>query len=253
MHRMHSDSIAIVMPEYNESDGILIFLEEIRDVFADVDHEVIVVDDCSSDGTADIIDDWGTDASSHTRVIRSTPNAGHGPTTIKALRAGLGTGRDIILAVNGDGQFRASEMLELCNILSVSRADVVEGMRTHRDDPLFRRATSAATRVLVRLRSHRSPHDANTPLRAYRPEALRTMLDLLPDNAMTPNLIISAQSRRRRFTIIEAPVESLDRRGETTNGTTWGQRRRNLPTRRFVRFCADAARQWFAPGPEKHQ
>lgn len=250
---MHADSIAIVMPAYNESDGILVFLEEIRDAFAGVDHEVIIVDDCSADGTADIIDAWSAEASSGTRVIRSAPNAGHGPTTVKALRAGLGTGRDIILAVDGDGQFRADEMLEVCTVLSASRADVVEGVRTHRDDPLFRRATSAATRVLVRLRSHRGPQDANTPLRAYRPGALRTMLDLLPDDAMTPNLVISAQSRRKHFMIIEMPVESLDRRGLTPSGTTWGQRRRNLPTKRFVRFCLGAARQWLGPGPGKRR
>lgn len=241
-------AVVIVMPAYNEADGILAFLEEISSAFEDLEHEIIVVDDCSSDGTADVIDEWIAATGEPARVIRSTPNAGHGPTTVKALRAGLETGRGIVLAVDGDGQFRAGQMRELCAILDAGHADVVEGVRTHRNDPLFRRITSTATRALVRMRARSGPRDANTPLRAYRPQALRRLLAFLPADAMTPNLIVSAQSRRLGLSLIEAPVESLDRRGETANGTTWGQRRRNLPTKRFVRFCADATVQWFGAG-----
>lgn len=236
--------VAIVMPAYNEADGITGFLTDIVDAFTDWTLQVVVVDDSSKDGTADVIDAWASERQAPVTVVRSTPNAGHGPSTLKALRSGLAADPDLVLAVDGDGQFEAADMVQLAGIARLGGVDIVEGVRTERNSPLFRQVTSFATRTLVSARAHARPKDANTPLRVYRPEVLRRLLDEVPADAMTPNLFISVISRRRRLRIIEVPVRALDRRGDSAEGTTWGQRRRSLPTRRFVNFCVDAAREW---------
>ena len=182
-------------------------------------------------------------------TVRSNEvNLGHGPTTIRALRAGLDAQAEVVVAVDGDGQFRGSDIARLVGILQTSGCDVVEGVRTSRSDPLFRRVTSVVTRGLVWLRVRKSPRDANTPLRVYRPEVLADVLATLPDDAMTPNLLISAWTRRTGVALREEFVDSLDRRGDTAHGSSWQARHQLIPSRRFVTFCLKAGLQWVRPG-----
>lgn len=233
-------SLVIVMPAYNESDGIGSFLTELVAEFGP-EVEIIVVNDHSTDDTAAVVARLQID---QIRLIEAPVNRGHGPTTLAALGAGLGSGADYIMAVDGDGQFDVAEMHALAELTANSNADVVEGVRTRRGDPLFRTVTSAVTRVLVALRCWHRPQDANTPLRCYRRAVLSELVAKVPPNAMTPNLFISALVRRRRYHYIEYPVRSLGRRGNSVEGSTWGTRLRSLPTKRFVFFCLNAIRQW---------
>jgi len=121
---------------------------------------------------------------------------------------------------------------------------VVEGVRTGRQESWYRVVVSAGTRALVWARSRRLPRDANTPLRAYRSEFLKDALQRIPADALTPNLLISALSRRGFVVLCEVSVNSIPRRGSEIQGSTWGPKRSVFPNRRFVTFCTKAAREW---------
>lgn len=241
-------TVSVVMPAYNEANGIPEFLAEIAAAFEGIDTTIFVVDDQSSDDTAQVVEEWSAAHDGLVTLIRSTPNAGHGPTTVKALRAGLSANPQVVVAVDGDGQFYGADLRRVADLALTGTVDIVEGVRTHRGDPLFRQIASFATRTLVQARAGVRPTDANTPLRGYRPEILASLLDLVPADAYTPNLIISAAGRKRGYRVIELAVESLDRRGGEAAGSTWGQRRRSLPTKRFLTFCVNATKQWFSTG-----
>ena len=235
--------VVVVMPAWNEAEGIAGFLEELRDALAAWPTEFIVVDDCSTDGTADAVRataDHGTPVS----VVSNARNRGHGPSTMTALRAGLATGADIIVAIDGDGQFLGSDVARVVELMDAGAAQVVEGTRAGRGDAAYRRVTSEVTRALVWSRARSLPADANTPLRAYRPDVLRRLLDRVPPEAMTPNLIISALCRKWQVPLVEVAVASRPRRGASAQGTTWGARRASLPSRRFVTFCLKATGEW---------
>ena len=150
------------------------------------------------------------------------------------------------MAVDGDGQFLGADVVEVIDeLLLVGRiSDVVEGVRTSRNDPLYRKLVSSGTRALVWSRVRQKPADANTPLRAYRPSALVQLLQFIPEGAATPNLHISAISRALPLRIREVQVRSIPRRGSEAAGSTWGKSRKSLPSKRFVVFCATAAREW---------
>lgn len=233
--------LTIVMPAYNEADGIADFLTDLDTRF-EPEVRIIVVNDASTDDTAEVVEGLGL---SRVELIDSPVNLGHGPTTIKALQAGVAAGTRMVMAVDGDGQFDVGDMHRLVDIALAAESDVVEGSRFERGDPLFRMLTSVATRVLVASRCGMWPKDANTPLRVYRADVLADLLGRIPQDAMTPNLFMSVLSRRRRLALIEIPVKCGVRRGVTIEGSTWGQRRRWLPTKRFLRFCTDAVGQWF--------
>lgn len=237
--------VVVVMPAYNEAEGIAEFLQELNGSLRPWNPGFVVVDDASHDGTGASAGAAADSTPMLDVIVRSNPvNRGHGPSTLTALRLGLDSGADVVVAIDGDGQFIGSDVAAVLETLLGGEFEVAEGVRTARGDALYRKGTSLATRLLVWARSGSWPRDANTPLRAYRPAALETLLKQVPQEAMTPNLIISALCRRNRMRIAQVPVVSRPRRGSTAHGSTWGSRRVSLPSRRFMAFCVKAGRQW---------
>ena len=236
-------TLTVVMPAWNEAEGIGGFLVELHEALSPWSPSFVVVDDCSTDGTREAVLQT-THSGVRVTVLVNEQNSGHGPSTMRALRHGLASGSDVVVAVDGDGQFTGDDVAHVVRVLHAGPAQVVEGARSDRADAAYRRLTSEATRALVWTRCRTLPADANTPLRAYRPEVLARLLQRVPPTAMTPNLIISALCRRWGVPLAEVTVTSRPRRGASAQGTTWAARRVHLPSRRFVEFCARAAGEW---------
>lgn len=234
----------MVMPVFNESDGVAEFVTEIFSSLEDRLETFVIVDDCSTDSTS---------RSLKNLVMQGIPiklhfnqkNQGHGPSTVKALSIGLLTEAQIIVAVDGDGQFFSEDIRGLVDLLESSDIDIVEGVRSNPQAVLYRRIVSQLTRVLVGKRCGVTPLDANTPLRVYQRDVLVNLLSRLPESPVTPNLIISAKARASKLRIVEEPVKSRSRRGTHKGGSTWGSEvSRYIPTWKFLRFCVIAAVQW---------
>lgn len=234
--------IAIVMPAYNEAEGIYEFISEICESFEFHSLEIFVVNDLSTDATVEEIERLKNQAK--ITILTNSENSGHGRSTLTALRAGLGSGAEFVLSVDGDGQFLGGDLLNVALRLETGQFDIVEGARTNRSDPLFRKLTSFVTRGLVFLRCGVWPIDANTPLRCYEKGALGKLLDTIPAESQIPNLWISFQSRKGRYKISEMRVSSLERRGATSTGTMWGKGLKFIPSKRFIDFCRQATVEW---------
>lgn len=236
------------MPAWNEAEGLPGFILELNQALADVNPRFVVVDDCSTDQTSQELQTLAN-SGIYIQLHRNPVNEGHGPSTLTALRLGLNLNVESVVAIDGDGQFLASDVARILRKLQTSGAQVVEGVRVSRGDPVYRRLVSLATRLLVASRAHTLPRDANTPLRAYRVATLNALLASIPPQAATPNLLISALSRRQGLQIVELEVLSIPRRGSDSSGTTWGKTQRNLPNRRFLKFCRSALVEWIRTGP----
>ena len=230
------------MPVFNESDGIENFVNEINSIFQNIEFSIFVIDDYSSDNTPNLleelksknqINDWK----------RNVENLGHGPSTFNALVEGINSKADYIIAVDGDGQFQASDMLKIYNQLLHGFA-VVEGVRVKRDEPYFRKIITFGVRALVFSRTWRIPRDANTPLRGYRLDTAQIVMKRISKNTPIPNLMISVLTRKEKFLMSEVFVTSLPRRGNSPVGTTWGPKNQLLPNKRFIQFCIKSLRYW---------
>lgn len=238
--------VCVVMPAYNEVEGIGEFLLELFEALRhECQTEFVVVDDASSDETHSAL---------QALSFRGLPlicyqndvNLGHGASTIRALSSGLAREADVIISIDGDGQFAGEDVARLARCMKEHQeVRIVEGVRKGRKDPVYRRLTSLVTQTLVWSRCWRWPSDANTPLRLYRPETLQDLLDAVPNSVNTPNLMFSALARKRRIPLMEISVKSLARRGSNANGSTWGAGKTHLPTRRFIVFCLVSVKQWF--------
>jgi dolichol-phosphate mannosyltransferase len=238
--------IAIIMPVYNEARGIAEFLTEIVSVMNYEELDIVVVDDCSTDQTLQTLKELEMGLlEKQLSYIPLTSNSGHGPATLVALQEGLKLQPDIVVAVDGDGQFSALDIKHCIDTALRTNCDVCEGVRYGRSDPLFRQLTTLAVRLLVGFKARsRPPRDANTPLRIYRTTSLMELLRGIPSDCLVPNLVISAKSRKRKMKFVEVPVKSLPpRRGDVKTSTMFGVQK-FLPTRKFLRFIRKATTQF---------
>ncbi|WP_396644938.1 glycosyltransferase family 2 protein [Microbacterium sp.] len=229
------DHVAVVIPAFNEAEGLPTFLAEIRASFEACATSVtlIVVDDASTDGT-------GASAADLADVVRAPTNRGHGPSALAAYAEGLRSGADAIVHVDGDGQFLGDDIARVAAALN--GADVVHGVRRGRTDPWFRRTLSALVGFAALMLCGRPVPDVNTPLRAYRPDALRRLMSGVPDNALVPHVHFSIAEARWRFRVRYIAVTSIPRRGANAQGTMWGSGRARLvfPPRQLLRFARRA-------------
>jgi dolichol-phosphate mannosyltransferase len=229
--------LAVVLPAHNEEEGIAGFLPEIAAALAPhvATLEFFVVDDLSTDGTAQALARLAQTLP--LTVLANAENLGHGPSALRAWRAGLDSGADVIVHVDGDGQFLGSDFPRL--LAALEGADGVHGVRQHRSDAWYRRVLTQLVRMLARPLAGRSVADVNTPLRAYRREALARLLERVPAGSLVPHVHFSIAEKRLGIRIVECRVTSIPRRGSVTGGTMWGAatKPRRLPSRRLMLFA----------------
>ncbi|HEY3355935.1 MAG TPA: glycosyltransferase family 2 protein [Polyangia bacterium] len=160
---------SIVIPAFNEERTIGGIIEEIRAL--PVDHEILVVDDGSTDDTAEVARAAGA------VVIRHPYNIGYGAAIRKGIRH---ASRPIVVLMDGDGQHHPSDVAKL--VAHIAEYDMVVGARTWKSKGLLGRA--AAITVLSWLASSiagRRIPDLTSGFRAIKRDVLLPYLCLLPN------------------------------------------------------------------------
>jgi glycosyltransferase involved in cell wall biosynthesis len=117
--------LSIVIPCYNESKTIRTLVAAVRDAsIGNLSKEIIIVDDCSTDGTRDLL---RTEiAPLVDKVIYHTHNQGKGA----ALRTGFAVvNGDIVVVQDADIEYNPREYIKLLEPILAGRADVVFGSR----------------------------------------------------------------------------------------------------------------------------
>ncbi len=194
------ETVSIVIPAMNEAGAI-------ADVVADLAaiapwHEIIVVDDGSTDETAERA------AAAGARVLQHPYNKGNGAAVKTGIRAASG---EFVMIVDGDGQHQPADALRL--IEPLGPYDLVVGARsitTHAG--LVRRlGNSALNRLASYLTDHRIP-DLTSGLRAARTSHLLEFLYLLPNGFSTPTTTTLC-FLRAGYSVAFVPIEAKARVG----------------------------------------
>jgi glycosyltransferase involved in cell wall biosynthesis len=234
--------ITLCMPVFNEADGICDFLAEIEEVLHNVIERVIIVNDASTDDTSGVIQNFKLSNKTilNIELFENKTNLGHGQTTLVALNRAAATDTEVVVAVDGDGQFKTHEMKRAIECFEQEMPDILEGQRILRSEPIFRRVTTFIVRVIVTGLSNKLTVDGNTPFRIYQANVLKQILKSTPPSSLIPNIYISIISRRQKMRIRIYPMESIQRRGSKSTGSTWQPKKEWLPTKRFILFCLSA-------------
>ena len=116
--------LSIIVPVYNECDTIAVVLSRVLAV--EVEKQVIVVDDGSSDGTAEWLASWASGRSEWIVTCQHTKNRGKGA----AVRTGLAEVRgECVLIQDGDLEYNHEDYVRLLAPLTAGRARGVYGSR----------------------------------------------------------------------------------------------------------------------------
>ena len=110
------------MPVFNEASTIADVVARVQAV--PLDHEIVLVNDASSDGSAQIVDKL---ASANVRVIHHPTNRGKGAAICTALEAATG---EAIVIQDADFEYDPQDLPCLLALLTAREADVVYGVRS---------------------------------------------------------------------------------------------------------------------------
>jgi len=188
------------IPAYNEAETIG---DIIRRASSHVD-EVIVVDDGSSDDTAQVARDAGA------TVIRNQYNRGAGGATKTCFQQARERNADVLVTIDGDGQHNAAEIPSLIAPVLRGKADLVIGSRFLDKGcriPRYRRFGITVISTLLNLVSKVKVSDSQSCYRAYSKKALRALDITEPGFAFSVELIIEA--RRQGLVIDEVPISCI--------------------------------------------
>ncbi len=136
--------------------------------------EVVVIDDGSDDKTAGVARAEGA------RVVRHHVNLGLGKTFQHGVEIALAAGADILVNIDGDGQFDASNISKLVESIVRGDAEMVTASRFARPDvlprmPAIKKWGNRNVARIVTLLSGRRFHDVSCGFRAFSKEALLRM------------------------------------------------------------------------------
>ena len=162
----------IVIPTYQEAENIAIVLQRVR--AAAPNASVLVVDDGSPDGTADLAESTGAEVG-QVSVLRRTHKAGLGSAYRAGFKRGIELGHDVLLEMDADLSHDPKYLPELVSRLD--RDDLVIGSRYLRgisvvNWPLHRIALSAFANRYIRAVTGVSATDCTSAYRVWRREAL---------------------------------------------------------------------------------
>lgn len=167
--------ISLVIPAYNESVILPDTLRAVSSKLAELTdrYEVLVVDDGSTDGTAEVVRRWDDP---HVRLERYTPNQGKG----RAVRVGiLAASGDIILCTDADLAYGVEVFSTILERFAAGEAALVAGSRRmdpegYKSYPPLRLLASRCFGGLVKLVSG-LPYDTQCGIKGYRREAARAI------------------------------------------------------------------------------
>lgn len=225
-------TLSIVIPAYNEERFIGTLLKQIQDVDLDrlgIDKQVIVVDDCSTDRTSEIVSGfpWVT-------LKRLEKNAGKG----RAVRAGmeLATG-DFLIIQDADLEYDPQDYVPMMQMMLSGEADIVYGSRylgrgRHQNQSLMAYLGGRSLSVVALACTGSYLTDTVTALKLFPRELLMSLT--LTTSGFELDHEITAKMLAKGCRIREVPVRYYPRSRE--EGKKIGMRDWFIGCRTFWRF-----------------
>jgi glycosyltransferase involved in cell wall biosynthesis len=223
-------SISAFFPCYNDARtiGTLVLRvdEELRRLTAD--YEIIVVNDGSSDDSAEVLRTLQASVP-RLSVVTHPVNRGYGG----ALRSGFGAAtKDVVFYTDGDGQYDVGELAVLLMLLT-DDTHFVNGMKMTRQDPPYRVLIGNLHRFITRWAFWLPISDVDCDFRLIRRSVVERMTLRSNSGSICVELVKQAQRAGAQFR--EVSVHHYERQ--------WGQSQ-FFTVRRILRTYADLAVMW---------
>jgi dolichol-phosphate mannosyltransferase len=205
--------IVVLIPTYNESENIVRLLEEIDGLGLE-NLEVLVVDDASPDGTADLVARFGR-IHANVSVLRRESDRGRGRAGREGFLEALNRGADRIVEMDADFSHHPRYLPRLID--AAADTDVVLGSRfvsggQDADRTWVRKVITVLANVYIRIMFGVPIRDCNSGYRCFRRDAL-IAIDPASIRSAGPAIIqeVLFKAHRARLSIKEVPVVFTDR------------------------------------------
>lgn len=196
--------LIIQIPCYNEAESLPQTLVALPRRIPGIDEvEILIIDDGSHDGTADVARRFGVH-----HIVRHRRNRGLAAAFQSGIGAALAAGADIIVNTDADGQYVGEDIALLVAPVVAQQADIVIGDRGVRDNAhfgpfkrLLQRLGSAVVRQLARA----EVTDAVSGFRAIS-RAAAQQITITTEFSYTTDMLI--QAGRKRLKIVSVPIRT---------------------------------------------
>jgi dolichol-phosphate mannosyltransferase len=189
--------LSVVVPLYNEQDNVAELQKEIATALAGIEHELILVDDCSSDETLARIQ-----RSPNVRVIEFAKNTGQSAAMYSGIMAAKG---DMIALLDGDLQNDPADILKLLELIK-GGADLACGYRAKRKDTTFKRIQSRIANAVRSRFTRDGVRDTGCTLKVMRRDCREALVPFYGMHRFIPALI-----KGMGYKIAEMPVNHRPR------------------------------------------
>ncbi len=200
--------ILIIIPCYNEEASLPRLIADLNAIKKD-NWDIVVVNDCSKDNTAEVAKGLGV------RVLDLPINLGIGGAMQTGYRYAELQNYDIAIQVDGDGQHLPSELPALISHHQQTGANVVIGSRfkkkTAYKSSISRRSGIFYFQVLSKVLLGQAVHDCTSGFRLFDRSALKLAASTYPDEYPEPDSLILFS--KQGLTIAEIPVLMQARQG----------------------------------------
>ena len=205
MNGSSSPSVSVVVPVFNEEENVSLLQSELGAALAGIDHELVFVDDGSTDRSAEKIK-----RGSNIRVLRFEKNTGQSAALYAGIKAARGK---TIVMIDSDLQNDPADIPRLLDEIARG-ADLVCGYRAKRKDTITKRVTSRIANFVRSRFTKDYVRDTGCTLKAMRSECADALVPFKGMHRFIPALIRGAGYR-----LVEIPVNHRPRRfGQTKYG-----------------------------------
>jgi glycosyltransferase involved in cell wall biosynthesis len=193
--------IAIIIPAFNEEKTIKRLLEQLRGINKG---DIVVVDDGSSDGTAEVVERFGA------TLLRHRSNQGKGMAHRSGFAYAVAKGYDGVITIDADGQ-HAPEEIQLF-MQRGNEASILVGTRSMSlaNMPLLRYLTNKVTSLVVSLIASQRIFDSQSGYRYISIEVLKRV-PLRTERFQTESEIL-IKAGRMGFRIGAVPISTIYRK-----------------------------------------
>jgi len=193
--------VTIVVPVYNEENGVTGVLERLSALDIGVPIELCVVNDGSTDGTGRVLEGL-TERFPSMRVVTHPINQGYGA----ALKTGFAAARnDVVVITDADGTYPEDRIADLVARVD-DGADMAVGARLGEDVhiPLIRRPAKGTLRLLASFLAGTPIPDLNSGLRAFRRELVLRYRPILPQGfSFTTTITLASLTNGHRVDYVK--------------------------------------------------
>jgi glycosyltransferase involved in cell wall biosynthesis len=199
--------LSVVIPVYNERTWIREVMRRVQ--ATGVPMEIILVDDCSTDGTRDILKEF---ADAGHKVIYQEHNQGKGAALRRGFEAATG---DVIVVQDADLEYDPGEYPRLLQPILEGKADVVFGSRfigeDHRVLYFWHYVGNKALTLMSNLFTNLNLTDMETCYKLFRREVLQGMKLRSNRFGFEPEVTAKIAKRRPKLRIYEIPISYAGR------------------------------------------